>query len=407
MSMNLTTALVIVAVLVLAAIVLQAWWLTRKMLPKKHEAPAPVQRLGPDVDPLAAAVSERLGETVSAAPGDRIDPYFGELPATVAAIDRVLEAAPERAPGEDSADVVAGAQAAGLPAMAPHGPQPDHRLPVLTRRIAAIDPLIDAIATLTLDAPISGDMAAQHLPPSRRAGSKPMTIEGLSADSGEWESPRAGTRYGEFQAAVQMANRQGALNEIEFSEFVQKIQAFADGIGALADFPDMLDAVARGRELDHFASQHDAQLTAKLRANTVAWSVGYVQQCAARHGFVKGTTAGRLVLPGKGEVAMPVLTISFDPQAALAEDPAQAALRAITMTLDVAQTPEGEEPFAQWQEIARKLAEDLDASLVDDQGAPITLHAFAQISTELERLYRALEGHGLPAGSACAQRLFS
>jgi hypothetical protein len=121
---------------------------------------------------------------------------------------------------------------------------------------------------------VSGELALQHLPPTRRAGGKPFQIEGLNADSGEWELPRPGQRYGEFQAGLQMANRSGALNEIEYSEFVQKIQPFADALGATVDFPDMLDVVARARELDAFASQHDAQLGAVLRANSVAWSVG-------------------------------------------------------------------------------------------------------------------------------------
>ena len=46
----------------------------------------------------------------------------------------------------------------------------------------------------------------------------------------------------------------------------------------MADFPDMLDVVARARELDAFASRHDAQLAVHLRANGAAWSVGYIQQ---------------------------------------------------------------------------------------------------------------------------------
>ncbi|WP_442975535.1 hypothetical protein, partial [Salmonella enterica] len=92
----------------------------------------------------------------------------------------------------------------------------------------------------------------------------PLLVEGLNAESGEWETPTTGQRYGEFQAGVQLANRSGPLNEIEYSEFVQKVQAFAEPIGALPDFPDMLDAVGRARELDAFASQHDAQLAMRL-----------------------------------------------------------------------------------------------------------------------------------------------
>jgi hypothetical protein len=63
-----------------------------------------------------------------------------------------------------------------------------------------------------------------------------------------------------LQAGVQLANRTGPLNEIEYSEFVMKAQAFADALGGTPDFPDMLQEVARARELDQFASQHDAQL---------------------------------------------------------------------------------------------------------------------------------------------------
>lgn len=275
------------------------------------------------------------------------------------------------------------------------------------RRSARIDALIDAIATVTPETPVSGEQGLQHLPPTRRAGSKPFHIEGLNAESGEWEPLRPGQRYGEFQAAVQLANRHGPLNEIEYSEFVQKVQAFAEPLSATPDFPDMLDAVARARELDGFASQHDAQLTAILRANSVAWSVGYLQQAAGRHGFVPGVVPGRLVLPAAEEGAPPVLVLAFDHQAALADDPGEAALRDVALSLDVPQTAEAAEPFAAWQDLTRKLAEDLDATLVDDQGAVITLHAFAAIGQEMQRLYRALESRDLAAGSLAARRLFS
>jgi FtsZ-interacting cell division protein ZipA len=299
------------------------------------------------------------------------------------------------------ADPVTAARAADLP------DAPTRAATLLARRPARIDALIDAIATLTPDAPVSGELALQHLPTSRRAGGKPFHIEGLNAETGDWEQPASGQRYGEFQAGLQMANRQGAMNEIEYSEFVQKVQAFADAVGLATDFPDMLDVVARARELDGFSSQHDAQLTALLRSNSVAWSVGYLQQCAGRHGFVPGAVPGRLVMPAADEGAPPVLVLSFDHQAALADDPGHAALREVMLSLDVPQTLESSEPFAAWQESSRRLAEDLDATLVDDRGQPITLHAFAAIGQELQRLYRALESRDLAAGSPAARRLFS
>jgi hypothetical protein len=272
---------------------------------------------------------------------------------------------------------------------------------------ARIDALIDAIATLTLDSPISGDMLLAHLPTTRRAGTKPFAIEGLNTTSGEWEFPLPGQRYRELQAGVQLANRTGALNEIEYSEFIQKIQAFAENTKAMADFPDMLDVVARGRELDTFASDFDAQLAVHLRAKTVPWSVGYVQQHGTQHGFVASLVHGRLTLPSPHEGAPPLLTLCFDPQAALAEDPNQTSLKTVTLNFDVPQTPASQNPFALWQASAVALAKDMDADIVDDQGHPIAQSSFTAIGTELEQLYTALQARDLGAGSASARRLFA
>jgi hypothetical protein len=108
---------------------------------------------------------------------------------------------------------------------------------------------------------------------------------------------QAGQRYTQLQAGIQLANRSGALNDIEFSEFIIKIQAFCDALGGTPDFPDMRQEVARARELDQFASDHDAQLGFVLRAKRAAWSPSYIVQMAARLGFVAGSMAGRMVVP--------------------------------------------------------------------------------------------------------------
>jgi hypothetical protein len=353
MPLNLTTALIALALLVLAGIGLQGAWKARRLARRRGA--------GVTLDDELVRREPSLGD--AAVPSDA-DPR--DVP-------------PARADGR----------------------------PLPLRRSVRLDGLIDAIATLTVEAPIAGEGVLPHLPCANRAGTKPFFIEGLNTESGEWESIGSGARYGEFQAGVQMANRNGALNEIEFSEFVQKLEAFAQAIGASTDLPDMLETVARARELDAFASQHDAQLVALLRANSVAWSVGYLQQAAQRHGFVAGAVPGRMVLPSAEEGAPPVLVLGFDAQAALADDPGQAAVRELTLGLDVAQTEEATEPFAAWHGSARKLADDLDAAIVDDQGQEITLHAFSAIHAELTRLYEALSAHDLSAGSSGARRLFS
>jgi len=369
--MQLMQGLAIVAGVVLAAVLVQGLWAARKASPRQADA----------------------------ADGTRVEPQLAGQPAPDGPAAELGLSARDAADGGDlmhnaEAAAQAGDGLAGL-------------RPALPRKTARLDPLIDAIATLRLDAPVSAELALMQLPPSRRAGTKPFLIEGLNAESGDWELPAAGQRYGEFQAGVQMANRSGALNEIEYSEFVQKLQGFAEGVGAMVELPDMLDVVARARELDAFAGDHDAQLAITLRASGAAWTLGFLQQCAQRHGFMPGVLPGRLVMPGSEENSPPMLVLAFDAQAALADDPQASALREVQLSLDVPQTPESAEPFPAWHQAARLLAADMDASMVDGAGRPITLHAFANIGEDLSTLYRALESRDLAAGSAAARRLFS
>jgi hypothetical protein len=279
-------------------------------------------------------------------------------------------------------------------------------LPPVERK-PPLDALIDAIAPIAVDAPVPGEAALAAMPPTRRAGSKPFAIEGLNEATQQWEPPRAGQRYAAFQAGVQLANRTGHLNEIEFSEFVMKAQQFADAVNGSPDFPDMRAEVARAKELDQFAGEHDAQLGFTLRARNAAWSPGYVQQSAAKLGFVPGVIPGRLVLPASTAGVPPVLVITFDTQAALADDPTQSALRELTLSLDVPQVHRSEQPFVRMRDAAIALAASMEGIITDDKGDVIRAEGLDVIGSHLEKLYDVLEARDLAAGSPQARRLFS
>ena len=275
-------------------------------------------------------------------------------------------------------------------------------------RKPVLDILIDAIAPVTLASPVAGEAALAAMPSTRRVGSKPFAIEGLREDSREWEVPAAGYRYSAFQCGVQLANRTGALNAIEYSEFVMKTQAFADAVGSEVEFAEMQSEVARARELDQFAGAHDAQLSFKLRAVKTAWSPGYVQQCAAGQGFVPSATQGRMPLPASqpGQHG-PILGLSFDSQAARAEDPEQTALYELTLSLDVSQVLRAEAPFARMCEIAIALAGSMDGVIIDDNAILVRPEAMEAIHADLEQLYDRMDARELSAGSALGRRLFS
>ena len=164
---------------------------------------------------------------------------------------------------------------------------------------------------------------------------------------------------------------------------------------------------SRARELDQFASHHDAQLSFVLRARHAAWSPGYVQQNASRLGFVAGAIPGRMVIPASVPGMPAVLSLNFDTQAALAEDPAQSAIRELVISLDVPQVARSECAFTRMREAALTLADSMEGVVTDDNGLPLPAPAMDVIEAELEHLYDTLDQRDLSAGSALARRLFS
>ncbi len=377
---SLQIGLLLIGALVIVAVLAYNQWTTRRNAPRR----SPLKG-------SAAADAEATMDTpeglLDVVHGDRREPVLGEG-APVDGASAGLDGSHSGGAGEGGTESVPLA-------------------PGVAAKPAQLDPLVDAVASLSLEHQVSGDAVLAALPGTRRVGSKPFMVEGLNASSQEWEQPRVGQRYTALQAGVQLANRMGALNEIEFSEFVVKVQAFSDVLGAAPDFPEMMQEVARARELDQFASAHDAQLGFTVRARRASWSPGYLAQHAAQQGFVAGALPGRMVLPSSQPGGAPVLVLQFETQAALADDPEQTALREFNLTLDVPHVPRTESPFVRLRECATALAKAMEGVVTDDSGQPLHPDAMDRIGADLEVLYDTLDARELAAGSALSRRLFS
>jgi hypothetical protein len=234
-------------------------------------------------------------------------------------------------------------------------------------------PGLDALIDVLAPSPSTRRCRARpRWPPCRRRAAPAASPSPSKAATSTpaWETPRAGQRYSAFQAGVQLANRNGALNEIEYSEFVMKAQAFADAINGAPEFPEMRDEVARARELDQFASAHDAQLSFTLRAAT---RPGAPATCSrTRRGWASWPAPSRAAwCCRRASRRPPVLGLAFDTQAALADDPAQSAIRELTLSLDVPQVPRSEQPFAACAKPRSRWPRTMDGVITDDDGRVI------------------------------------
>lgn len=274
---------------------------------------------------------------------------------------------------------------------------------------AVIDPLIDCIVPMHLERKASGDRILPLTGRLRRAGTKQVHIEGLRAEANAWEPVTAGHQYEDIQVAVQLANRSGPLNALEFSEFVNAVEALAEALDASADLPDMTETVANARELDGFAAGADVQLGVNVISDGAPWSAAYVQTVATQDGLVLSRDGTRFIRyePGADGVQKPLFTLQFGDTNFLRDDLTVNAGRQITLLLDVPQAPQTVKPFKTVCEYGYSLAQRMGAQLVDDNMRPLTEASFVAIFAQLEKLYEKLEARGMPAGSSAAQRLFS
>jgi hypothetical protein len=268
-----------------------------------------------------------------------------------------------------------------------------------------IDRRIDCIVPVRLAGPLAGDRIVPAAQKLRRAGSKPVFIEGRAAGTARWENIRAVEHYDELRVAVQLANRSGPLNELEFSEFVGGVHQFADAFDGAPDFPEMLETVAMARELDAFAAQCDAQLSLNVMSDGAPWSANYVQAVASQDGLLLTRDGTRFVkLDARHN---PVFMLQFGDTNFLRDDLAYKGGQMITLLLDVPCADEDILPFRLMCDYAASLSQRIGARVVDDQRRPLPDSALVAIDKQLMTLYGKLDAAGMPAGSTTARRLFS
>ncbi|WP_306714208.1 cell division protein ZipA C-terminal FtsZ-binding domain-containing protein [Burkholderia dolosa] len=358
-------------------------------------------------EPAAPASVGAAGASAEAA---RVEPTFGAAAPADTPADLQAEAtgADTRSASSDEAVAAGTASAApdadGVAADEPAEPVLPAATTISSAPPAVVDRRIDCIVPIRLGAPLPGDKilpAAQRL---RRAGSKPVHIEG-KPEGGQWELLQNGVRYDELRAAAQLANRSGALNELEFSEFVTGVQQFADAIDGAPEFPDMMETVSMARELDGFAAQCDAQLSINVMSDGAPWSANYVQAVASQDGLLLSRDGTRFVkLDAKQN---PVFMLQFGDTNFLRDDLTYKGGNMITLVLDVPVAEEDILPFRLMCDYAKSLSERIGARVVDDSRRPLPESTLLAIEQQLMKLYAKLEEAGIPAGSPVTRRLFS
>ena len=260
-----------------------------------------------------------------------------------------------------------------------------------------VDDLIELPVTLVLEESMRAEKILPHLQSLRYTGGKPVRFLGMP-DGEDWQAIVPGQSYRQIRACVLLANRNGALNEIEYSELLMRLRQIADAIGAEPEIPEMAEVIEKARQLYQFVSDHDAKLGISIRSNGAPWQMVTLATALEKQGF-EARPDGLFVMKDK-EKGTVLFTLSTNEVAA-----SETATR-LTLLMDVPCVAQETDGFGQMIQCGKALCIRLDGALIDDGNQLLTDRFIEEIAGQVNDFYRDMQKGAVPAGSYRAMRLF-
>ncbi len=256
----------------------------------------------------------------------------------------------------------------------------------------APDPLVDEIIEVNLPGATPGDRLVALLQGWRRVGSKPVLIEGRVAGETEWSRLGPGVGFEALRISLLLANRRGALNAMEYSEFVGALDKLGDPLGVLIDAPDMGPVLTRARALDAQLIELDAVIGVNVDFGRTLAPGDLIAMAQANDLAERGSERWAK-LDAQGQV---VYSLS------LADAPSK-----VSLLLDLPRVAVAHQPWQAMLACARKLCEDFQGELLDDQGRLLGEATIQAITTQVRQRQEALVDAGIEPGSVLALRAFN
>lgn len=258
-------------------------------------------------------------------------------------------------------------------------------------RSYGLNPVADCIVDLPLRDSLSGERILSLTSSIRRVGSKPIIFEGQN-DEGEWEPIVTGERFTSLRAGVLLANRHGALNAMEFSDFASYMEKLANHFEIHANVPEMQSTLQRARQLDAQCADLDAQIGLNIIASE-ALSTSDLSTLASEFGLTERGN-NRYSLMGEHQEALFSVALGDAPNR-------------LNLLLDVPRAPSAANPWARMLDCAQRCVARFGGRLVDDADKPLNKEALERIGSQLAQRYQSLSEASMVAGSPVALRLFN
>lgn len=304
-------------------------------------------------------------------------------------------------------------------ALAVSPPQP---VPVSTRAAPPVAPRAASLSVAPAPAPydeliefririgsegVPANVFADAFTRSRVLG-KAVRWLALPVGAAEWEEvqPWRDVHYQQVVVTLQLADRNGAVEEEQLSALCELLQTTAQAHGLRVVCDDMAHALERAQSIDRFCVDVDVL----IGLNVVARGEGAVNLArivreAESSGMVLGIDGVFQLLDSRGEPLYALCNHDAEPFSATVVEGQTS--QGVTLQFDVPRVPDGLKVFDGMVAFGRKLANEVGGILVDDNLRPLTDTGIEKIRSQLTQIYESMEARGVPSGSRRALRLFS
>jgi hypothetical protein len=404
---SLQIVLIVAGVVLVAGVLAYNWWQERRVR-RRIDAAFTARAPGDDV---------LLGRTRAApAPaGDRVEPSLGG--AAPPPRDDAAELEPA-SPSPSGAALISEADGfdppvdvirreAVPPATAVDEPPPMARADFLAPASAGPvpDPEIESIVTIQPVRPIGAGVLAAGL--NARLG-KPLRWFGRRGDGQPWQLLGADTRgeFAEVAACLLLADRTGAASAPLLDAFVRLASEVAASIPAAFVAPSPAAEASRAEALDRICADLDVQIGLTLIKTSPATMSGTRLRGVAEASGFRLAGGGRFEWVQEETGAVLYVLQNYRSEPFTADSLRMMSTPGTVVLLDVPRVADPARVFDQMKLAAKRMAQTLDATLVDDNRRPLDDPALAAIRQQVQATAAAMREVRIEPGSPRALALF-
>jgi len=230
---------------------------------------------------------------------------------------------------------------------------------------------------------------------------------GQNTATDNWEKVIAESHvtYSAFRLGLQLANRSGAVSAARLSDFRDLTREIGADLQADMTVPDVDEAAARAVKLDAFCADVDQMIGINLLPNGgITLAASEVAQVAQSLGMNLQADGAFHLLDARGYTLYSLCNVDATPFQHHTFN--HMRVKGLTLLLDV---PRVENPANRFDDIvvlARRLAQELGAAVVDDHRVILSDASLAQIRAQIAAIERRMLAGDIQPGSPRAHRLF-